>query len=332
MIEQEFKSFAQYNTEHPELYDGITYLIKTGDNEYSNATVPQSLKATIFDQFQFRYLCDKDEKFTVFFRRVLTRDLTQWAELVEIENPQFVKDFLTDHDNISEDTNTNSGTRESTTSGTETGKTTSSTTTGQNTTSTDGGEDTTTGEDTTNTTTSEHTGATDSTHSVITPLSGDIVKNKHIEKLNPMSASYANAAAGEIPALDQQYATSQTQTEEAHTKNGLTDTTETTVTHESTTNGTANTKGSTKSTNKYGKTNTTETTGTGSGTNETKKDNTLTQNDTENGTSKNAHKDSGRNKEIGEVLLKNMYFIQRSSAWAQLAKRLEPCFLGIYEA
>lgn len=332
MIEQEFKSFAQYNTEHPELYDGLTYLIKTGNNEYSTATVPQSLKATIFDQFQFRYLCDKDEKFNVFFRRVLKRDLTQWAELVEIENPQFVKDFLTDHDNSSEDTNTNNGTRESRTTGTETGKTTNSTTTGQNTTSKDGGEDTISGSDTTETTTQEHTGTTDSTHSVSTPLSGDIVKNKYIEKLNPMSASYANAAAGEIPALDQQYATSQTQSEEAHTKNGLTDTTETTVTHESTTNGTAETIVNTRNTNRYGKTNETKTTGTGSGTNETKKDNTVTQNDTENGTSKNIHKDSGRNKEIGEVLMKNMYFIQRSSAWAQLAKRLEPCFLGIYEA
>ena len=47
-------------------------------------TVNQSLRATIFDWFQFREVCD-DEKFETFFLRVINRDLARYQQLLRIE-------------------------------------------------------------------------------------------------------------------------------------------------------------------------------------------------------------------------------------------------------
>ena len=47
-------------------------------------TVDAALQATILDWFQFREVCD-DDKFPVFFERVLARDMTRYTQLLRIE-------------------------------------------------------------------------------------------------------------------------------------------------------------------------------------------------------------------------------------------------------
>lgn len=72
-------------------------------------TVPQDLQATILDWYQFREVCD-DQKFPVFFERVLRKSMPRYNQLLRIEPGVSEYDWLVQNYRELQTTNTNSGT------------------------------------------------------------------------------------------------------------------------------------------------------------------------------------------------------------------------------
>lgn len=329
-------------------------------------------QAALFDWFRFREVND-DDRFSIYYTRQLNLLAPRYNKLLDIESAKFdplVNKYLErlqntgttgsiDRNKSAETTGTESRTGDGTDkttrelSGTNsvnentTGETSGTTgeTLKENTTGTENG--TTSGTD------KGKTSGTETRKMTGTETEKTTGSNVSIGKNNPNSISYAGAVAGNIPALDWTYASTQAQ---ADTKGGADKTTgrtaenTTTGTSENTTSGTTETTttgekhGTTDGT--YSETDKGTRTATGTaGENETttRETGTTSARDTktkETGTETEARKDTRIDKEIytgrdgltpQEAFTRARTFIINSSAFEWLRQNLEVCFLGIYE-
>lgn len=80
---QEPKTFQEFRTENPDLYDGLQ--------------IPDPVQASIAEWYDSRRVCD-DELFGRFFRRVLSRDFTRFEQLQRITPGQGFKPGATKYD------------------------------------------------------------------------------------------------------------------------------------------------------------------------------------------------------------------------------------------
>lgn len=212
------------------------------------------LQTTIFDWFQYREVCD-DERFPVYFRRILLRDINAYNELLRVQPGYAHYDWLVNQYNETETTSRTEGTSTQNVAGTneKTGdvivknagtlehlgsETTSHEGTDTNTAtydsaSTQNGEVTHTADENTDTSGTADTqniyGKTSTTTPGITETStteyqdaadskdSSINGKKSVNKNAPQSISYSNATAGQIPSLDWGYMTGQEQDETTQT-------------------------------------------------------------------------------------------------------------------
>lgn len=292
-------------------------------------------------------MCD-DENFGTFFSRVLTRDYPQYEELLRLEPGKAKYDWLIEE--YFELQRTHSGeTAQSGTSGnTLTNKkgigitvhtsgddTDAHTGTvgneGQNSSSSSGSNDTSTEYQGETTTSGNNSGSSD-----------DNTDSSHIavNKQNPMSNSYS-ATAGEIPALSWGTMSAQEQTKD-HTKtssstSGSSSSTESFKNRKDVTSGSnsGSTNGTTSDTTNYNdtmthshdvtvrteydedKADTTETSGSSSTSGSDKY------------TDRELH--TGRHGNVSDIIKAASEYIKGSSSWEWLRKRLEVCFLGVYD-
>ena len=326
-------------------------------------TVTTELKTTIFDWFQFREVCD-DEKFNVFFNRVLNRDLSHYNEMLMIENTTMnwgLDDWFLTHHGTGTDANT--GTTEQTTNGT-LGRTGTDTTT-EDSTSKDTGDTKTdstassetheTSSDTDKTdygkTSASHsanasTTATETTDKKDTTASAKSNSDSSSgNRILPQSTVY-KSTAGTLPKLDWTYMSSQAQTTgnttssntSTETGNGTSKTTESGTADSTITDGGSDTKtGSGKSDSTASNSGNTTTTNnllnTRHSSIETVHNTTDTTKNKVNGssTSNGNHEDDGTDGIRAELIEKTLRCIRNSVAWSWLEKRLEPCFIGVYE-
>lgn len=77
--------------------------------------IPMALQQTIFDWFQFREVCD-DDRFNIYFNRVLNRDYKLYASLLEVEPDAGKYDWLINQINNNSEESTDNNNLESTVS------------------------------------------------------------------------------------------------------------------------------------------------------------------------------------------------------------------------
>lgn len=231
----------------------------------SNIDIFQADKEAINSWFDTRYVCD-NEKFVLFFKRVLVRDYGLYRQLLRNEPDISKYDWLVQQYNESQtyekgseqgETNaTGTATGTATTNGTATHNNTNSTVINANGTHTHNGTDTDTGNGTSNTvnggidttnrnSTESHSETTETNASGTDTVTDNAHTNtKSLNRENPMSISYAGGASidgnNNTGALDWQYPSGQN---EQDTRNRDTTTTDYGRTDETETGGNSSTSG-----------------------------------------------------------------------------------------
>lgn len=324
--------------------------------------IPEDLQEVIYDWYQYRHVCD-DDKFTVFFDRLLKKEYHHYYQLLRIEPGIAEYDWLVSQykelqrENTDSKTNTQSvegtiETSESSTVDEDITNTTTHNTTDTGTVTRDNDLETNVTEtitrDDTRTIDREDTGTnsrTDVTDNDTTNTS--LTDGKGLTRSLPMSASQIGIDSdGNISSLDWGTASGQTQETNKQNSTGTSDTTLTSTGSDSIISAGTDvldsdesrtkrevldggyTDTSTKS--KTGtETNVTDGTTTGSKTGSTEKSEDTTT--TETGTGRIREIMTGRNDQIALVMENAKAFIESTDAWEWLESRIDTVFMGVYE-
>lgn len=309
--------------------------------------ITEDLQQTIFDWFQFRHICD-DEKFGVFFTRLLEKDFEQYNQLLRIEPGIAQYDWLVSsykelqREDLDSRTVTING--ESTESGsdsnTETRNLEDETTynTQVSGTSSRDNDATRTVQETIardDTVTSSKTDITD------TDTTDQLSSNsKNATRSLPMSTAAlgVDQQTGDLASLDWSTASAQSETSGKENRTGTVDTEVTstgtdTLDSDTTRSVTEINDGGysdTEQTNKTG-TDTTERTGTITNARTLSNSKTNESATSSAGTGRTRVVETGRNNQIALMLDNASKFIKKSSAWQWLADQLETVFIGVYD-
>lgn len=296
------KSYSQWLIDNPNFFDDF---IEAGD-------IDQATVLSINKWYKYRIICD-DYKFTDFFERQLDLTLPIYNKLIRIENTEFdaLVNTYRERQVVGSGSEagyeTNSLTRETGEAGSDTKTITR---TPDLTTANEGQNSSTSETDTTNHTEGENT-------------STSTGSNASVGKQNPQSISYTGATVGEVPSLDWQYPSTQSQSENSSSNSG---------TNESDGTGSSDTTQSGTSENTETLTGTDTTVESGSyrkdggysdsGSKSTDKTISNTTNEIF----------SGRDNLTPQNALKEaMSYVKTSSAFKWLKEQLEVCFFSLYD-
>lgn len=239
------KTFDEYLTEHPNLYDGVVgYKWYTDGVSWEKTDVSPLTKELIYDWFCMRNVCD-DKKFGVMFKRKMNTCALRYAQMLRIELSGFdplVADYV-ERQTIESNTKTSTGESNHKASGT-TGqdgrdntvrtpdlRDTHSNTRTPNLTDTHSstrtqdltdGHSSTRTPDLTDRETGETSGSNSTTHGgtdVTTDNGTAKGVHKEMSKQAPQSISYGGGGGGSLPNLDWTYATTQGQSEDVSADN-----------------------------------------------------------------------------------------------------------------
>lgn len=296
----------------------ITYSEFLSDNptfwndRLSNGDIDAATVASIEKWFRNRVVCD-DFKFDNFFDRQLDLVLPRYNKLIRLENTEFDALVSIYRERQVTDTGSESGTENNSISkeGENSKSGTVTTVRTPNLRVEDSG------------TTSSSSSTDTTSHSEGGTTSSGETGNSSVSKQNPQSISYGTAVAGEIPALDWSYPSSQQQSKGTNS-GGTTSENDGTGSSDTTQSGTSGNVQTTTGTD------TTEQTSADSGT----ISNTETSEKGTSITTSNLKREifTGRdNLTPQDALREAMSYVKQSSAFAWLKDSLEICFLSVYD-
>jgi len=315
-------TYSEFMTDNPTFWNDR---LQSGD-------IDEATVNSIFKWFKNRIVCD-DFNFETFFDRQLDLVLPRYNKLVRLENTEFDALVSVYRERQVTDTGSESG-KESNTlekenettksisrSTTRTPNLTDRTVRTPDLTVADTGETSSTSE---NSTTSHNEGQTSNTSSNDT---------SSVSKQNPQSISYASAVAGQVPALDWSYPSSQQQSKGTTTGSG---------TSESDATGSSDAKqnGTSENTQRTTGTDTSTLTRTGTETTAETGSDTASGTGSETGSKETELSKSNLRREIftgrdnltpQDALREAMSYVKQSSAFAWLKDQLQVCFYGIYD-
>lgn len=297
--------------------------------------IPLDLQELITEWYQFRHVVD-DDKFTVFFDRMLKHDYHHYYELLRIEPGISEYDWLVsqyrelqreDMDTRT-DTLTAEGTESATVNDTETLDDTK-TTTYNILDANEASRTNTAGKTITDVIARDDTVVTDTDTTNLTEND-----SKHADKILPMSAdgSITTTQTGEIGALSWNTASGQNQTTTKENGTGTVDTTETLDSDETRTRTETNSGGYTDASEKTKTGTETVVDGsekTGEKTSSVQRSNESTK--ASAGTGRTREIMTGRSGQIAIMLANAQDFIMKSDAWTWLQTRIDTCFMGVYD-
>lgn len=293
-------------------------------------TVDAALQTTIYDWFQFREVCD-DEKFPAFFLRELNKDLRKYNELLRIQPGQSIVfpdgrtrtvtyDWMVQNYRELREQGTLTGSKSETTSKAGSGEieeNTERSVTGTG----------TTGDQIAKNVTRNDTGSGSSSGSSESSgenSSSSDSNKKSLGKGNPQSISYSGN--GFPDSLNWQYPGQQGETKGSESSTGSSSE-ETEQRDEWSQTGQATTAETTSKNGNSSKSETDESTKTTS--NNVTEQGTLTGSD--NQTTDKKVIEAGRGLDPATILQNAVDFILNSEAWDFLYKRLDTCFMGLYD-
>ena len=296
------KTYSQWLIDNPNFFDDF---IEAGD-------IDEATVLSINKWYKYRVVCD-DYKFTDFFERQLDLILPRYNKLVRLENTEFdaLVNIYRERQVVGTGSEIGSETNNFTRENSESGSNSKNTTRTPNLTTENEGQTSSTSEtDTTNHTEGENSNT--STGS-----------NTSVAKQNPQSISYSGAAVGEIPSLDWQYPSTQSQSENSGSNSGS---------NQSDGSGSSDTTQSGTSENTETLTGTDTTAETGSYSKEGGYSDAGSK-DTEKTTSNTTREIfTGRDSLTPQDALKEaMAYVKTSSAFNWLKEQLEVCFLSVYD-
>lgn len=337
-----------------------------GASLYDGIKIDDATKENLREWFGYRDIIEP--YFKPFYRRELKIARDRYYSILRVETVKAdwtITEYLEEmSETETSGSGTNKGTKTSTKNGTATDTSTGTTTASGTATSTTTGKDTKTGTSTTTdskngtkedtTTINEKTTGTRESNGTSTQTSdsttNDSKKTVNGVKNAPQSIAYSGADDGSLPALDWQYMTGQSQTEETSDSatNSETSTTDSnSETTGGTKTGTTSTTGKTTDggTSKTDTSDTTDTSTTGTTTNESttkttsenSRNTTDTGEETDTSESTSSGNDlrksirTGHNGELAEIFDRALSHIKGTSALAWLLGRLDSCFLMVYD-
>lgn len=315
------KTYQQYLSDNPNFFDGMSEFAWNEDEQrYVNVPVKDVTKELIDNWFGSRIVCS-DENFERFFSRQFNLCALRYSQLSRIELSSFdplVSDYMERRatNNNTRSTSSSKDANKSNTSNTEINKTQNSEQDSENTRT----------PDLTRTDTSTRNN-TDSANDSKVGSSNSESKDIAMNKIAPMSISYADNADGKLPNLDWSYATGQDQKE--NTTNGSTTETDTHAgSSEENYSNTSKDSGNEKSVGN------TTTTSTDNSTYNITGSETLneTGTSTETGDSEDREVRTGRGGLTPQEAFRTaVSYLKTSSAWEWMRGQLEECFLSVYD-
>lgn len=315
------KTYQQYLNENPNFFDGMSEFAWNEDEQkYVNVPVKDVTKELIDNWFGSRIVCS-DENFERFFSRQFNLCALRYSQLSRIELSSFdplVADYMERRatNNNTRSISSSKDANKSNTSNTEINKTQNSEQDSENTRT----------PDLTRTDTSTRSNTDSANDSKVGSSSSDS-KDVAMNKIAPMSISYADNADGKLPDLDWSYATGQDQKE--NTTNGSTTETDTHAGNsEENYSNTSKDSGNEKSVGN------TTTTLTDNSTYDIAGSETLneTGTSTETGDSEDREIRTGRGGLTPQEAFRTaVSYLKTSSAWEWMRRQLEECFLSVYD-
>lgn len=295
-------TYEQYMTDLPNFFDEMLE-----DGLIDEATI-----ASLAKWFNRRIVCD-DFNFDVFYERQLELTLPRYNKLIRLENTEFdaMVNAYRERQIVGNGSELSSG---------ESSKTSSDTddiTRGETTTRTPNLTTVTEGE------TSGSSSSSTSSEGTTGSQSSSEGNNKSVSKTNPQSITYQATTPGEVPVLDWQYPSSQSQ---SANDNSATSSSETSNEGSSSSTET----GESETTERQTGTETISKSGTDS---RTKAGSVSEENESSKTTSDTIREQwTGRDQLTPQEALKSaMAYVKTSSAFAWLKENLEVCFLSVYD-
>lgn len=295
-------TYSEFLADNPTFWDD-----RLSDGDIDAATV-----ASIGKWFRNRVVCD-DFQFDNFFDRQLDLVLPRYNKLIRLENTEFDALVSIYRERQVTDTGSESGT--------------------ENNSITKEGESSNSGSVTTIRTpnlrveddgeTSSSSSTDTTSHSEGETTSSGETGNSSVSKQNPQSISYGSAVAGEIPALDWSYPSSQQQSKGTNS-GGTTSENDGTGSSDTTQSGTSGNVQTTTGTDTTAQTSSDSGTTSNSETSEREKAVTTSNLKREIFTGRD-------NLTPQDALREAMSYVKQSSAFAWLKEQLEVCFLSVYD-